>query len=337
MVDDDARGREATRPTEVPAKGWVDILTRTAKEAKADRASLLAAGVAFFFLLALAPALSALTGVYGLVADPADAAQQVQDFLAAAPQEVQDMVQQQLETAAGREQGAALLSVLVGTVLALWAASAGVQHLVEAINVAYGEEETRGFVKLRGLALLLSVGAVVFLTITIGLIAFLPAALADTGLGDPARIALGVLRWPLLAVAMVAALGILYRLGGDRDDPRWRWVQVGSVAATVLWLIGSALFSVYASRFGSYDETYGALASVVVVMLWLFLTAYAIIFGAELNAETERQTRVDTTTGPHRPLGHRHAEAADTVGPTAQEVREGLPADADVSEGATRS
>jgi membrane protein len=315
----------------VPARGWRDILVRTVKEAKADGVPLLAAGVAFFFLLALAPALTALTGIYGLMADPSDAATQVRNLLAAAPQEVRDLVQQQLETAAQRDHGEAILVLLLGTVIALWSASAGVQHLLQAINTAYGEDETRGFVKMRGLALLLSIAAIVFLAAAVGVIAVLPAALADTALGDPARVAIGILRWPGLALAMVVALGLLYRVGPDREDPQWRWASIGSVTATVLWLAGSALFSLYAARLGQYEDTYGALGAVVVVMLWLFLTAYAIILGAELNAEAERQTVEDTTTGPPRPLGGRGAQAADTVGPDADEVKAGVPSGADVS------
>ncbi len=305
------------------------------REAKADGVPLLAAGVAFFFLLALAPALTALTGVYGLVADPSDAAGQVRDLLAAAPQEVRDLVEQQLETAAERERRDALLAVVAGTVIALWSASAGVQHLVQAINTAYDEEESRGFVKVRGLSLLLSMGAITFLAAAVGVIAVLPAAVADTALGEPARVAIGILRWPALAVAMVVALSVLYRIGPDRDDPKWRWASIGSISATVLWLVGSGLFSLYAARFGKYEDTYGALGAVVVVMLWLYLTAYAIVLGAELNAESERQTAKDTTSGRHRPLGERDAEAADTVGPTADEVKAGVPAAADVSEGAS--
>jgi len=171
----------------------------------------------------------------------------------------------------------------------------------------------------------------VILVLAVGVIAVLPAALADTALGDPARIAIGILRWPALALAMVVALGLLYRLAPDRDDAKWRWVGLGSVVATVLWLVGSGLFSLYAANFGKYEDTYGALGGVVVVMLWLFLTAYVIVLGAELNAEAERQTAKDTTTGRHRPLGARDAEAADTLGPTAEQVKAGVPASADVS------
>ena len=326
------RGRSADHPREVPTAGWRDVVVRTAKEAKADGVPLLAAGVAFYALLALAPALTALSGVYGLLADPSEAAGHVRDLLAAAPREVRELVQEQLTAAAEREQGEAIWAVIVGTVLALWSASSGVQHLVQAINRAYDEEERRGFLKLRALALVLTLGAVLFLAVAVGVIAFLPAALADTALGEPARVAIGILRWPALAVAMAAGLALLYRVAPDRDDPRWRWVGLGSITATVLWLAGSGLFSLYAANFGKYEDTYGALGGVVVVMLWLFLTAYVIVLGAELNAESERQTAKDTTTGRRRPIGTRDAEAADTVGPSAAEVKAGVPAGADVSE-----
>jgi membrane protein len=325
------RGRHADHPAEVPKEGWRDIVVRTAKEAKADGVPLLAAGVAFYALLALAPALTALSGIYGLAADPGEAAGHVRDLLAAAPREVRELVQEQLTAAAERDQGEAVLAVVVGTLLALWSASSGVQHLMQAINRAYDEDETRGFVKVRGLALALSVTAVLFLAVAVGTIALLPAALADTALGEPTRIAINLLRWPALAIAMVVALGLLYRLAPDRDDPKWRWVGLGSITATILWLVGSGLFSLYAANFGKYEDTYGALGGVVVVMLWLFLTAYVIILGAELNAEAERQTVEDTTTGRRRPLGARDAEAADTVGPTAEQVKAGVPAGADVT------
>ncbi|MFL6205186.1 MAG: YihY/virulence factor BrkB family protein [Acidimicrobiales bacterium] len=306
---------------------------RTFKESRADGVPLLAAGVAFYALLALAPALTALSGVYGLVADPSAAAGHVRDLLAAAPTEVRELVQEQLRTAAEREQGEAILAVVFGTLLALWSASAGVQHLIQAIGSAYDEEDTRGFVKVRGLALGLSIAAVLFLAVAVGVIALLPAALADTALGEPARIAIGILRWPALALAMVGALGVLYRVAPDREDAQWRWVSPGSITATVLWIAASGLFSLYAANFGKYEDTYGALGGVVVVMLWLFLTAFVIVLGAELNAEAERQTTRDTTTGRRRPLGARGAEAADTVGPTADEVKQGVPAGADVTDG----
>jgi membrane protein len=157
------------------------------------------------------------------------------------------------------------------------------------------------------------------------------SVLADTALGGSARIAIGILRWPALALAMIGGLAVVHRLAADRDDPRWSWVGAGSITATALWLLGSAAFSLYAANFARYEDTYGTLGSVVVVMLWLFLTAYVVVLGAELNAESERQTTRDTTTGRSRPLGTRDAQAADTVGPTTEDMKTGTPAGADVS------
>jgi membrane protein len=327
-TQEEDRGRLAESPQEVPARGWWDIVLRTVREAKADGVPLLAAGVAFYALLALAPAVTALAGVYGLVAEPADASQQVTELLRAAPAEVRDLVEAQMVVATERSASASLALVLGGIALALWSASSGMRHLIGAINTAYDEDETRGFLKVRGLSLVLSAAAILFLAVSIGVIAVLPAALADTALGPGVRLVIGVLRWPALAAAMIGGLAVLYRIAPERDDPQWSWVALGSVVATGLWLAGSAAFSVYAANLGRYDDTYGALGAIVVVMLWLFLTAYCIVLGAELNAEAERQTAKDTTIGSSRPLGRRGAEAADTVGPTADEMKQGVPASA---------
>jgi membrane protein len=313
MATSDDRGRSASTPTEIPARGWKDVLVRTAAEAKSDQLALLAAGVAFYGLLALVPALIALVSIYGLLADPAEISRHVGDLLGAAPGEVRDLVREQLESITGRSDSKAGIGAAVGIVVALWSASSGMKHLLDALNAAYDEEEGRGFVRVRGLSLLFTAGAVAFL-----LAAFFGVAIVPALVNGP----LGLIRWPLLAVAFAAALSVLYRYGPSRDKPDWRWASPGAVAATVLWLAGSGLFSLYVTNFGKYGETYGSLGSVVVVLLWLFLTAAAVIFGAELDAELERQTRHDTTKGTEQRMGQRDAEAADTLGPTAEEVGE---------------
>jgi membrane protein len=318
------RGREADAPTQIPPRGWWDVVMRTKAEAKTDNVPLLAAGIAFFALLALVPALVAVVSIYGLAADPAAIARNVGDLLGAAPREVRDLVETQLRAINEGERSQAGIGVIIGIVLAVWSASSGTKHAIEAVNAAYDEPETRGFFKLRFLALVLTLGAVLFFVVAFVLIAVLPAALDQTSLADPVRTALNVARWPLLAFAVLTALGIFYRYAPDRDRPRWRWVSPGAVVASLLWLAGSAAFSFYAANFGRYNETYGSLGAVVVVMLWLFLTAYAVLLGAELNAELERQTRKDSTTGRPQPLGRRHAYAADTVGETAADVRRRL-------------
>jgi membrane protein len=314
------RGRRARSPFAVPPNGWKDVLLRVRKEAKADRVGLLSAGVAFSALLAIVPALAALLSIYGLVADPADVDRQVQDVLGAAPQEVRDLVGSQLSSITTSSSAGLGVGVVVGLALALWAASSGVKNLVSAINTVYDEGEDRGFIASRGLALGLTLAAVVFVAAAFCAFAVVPALLDGSALGSAAQWAVSIGRWPVLGLALLGGLGVLYRLAPDRDDAGWRWVSPGALLAALIWLVASLGFSLYSSAFGSYNETYGTLAGVVVTMIWLQLSAAAVLLGAELNAELERQTGEDTTRGPEEPLGERGAAAADTVGPSANEL-----------------
>jgi membrane protein len=317
------RGREADTPTQIPARGWLDVARRVKQESTKDDASLLAGGVAFFALLALVPALVALVSCYGLIASEATVADQVSKLLGAAPEEVRNLVEEQLRGIVRGSAGGVSIAAIVGIVLALWSASSGMNHLIGAINLAYDEEETRGFVRLRTMSLGLTVGAIVFLVVAFGAIALLPAALAKTGLAAGARIAVSVLRWIVLLLGMLFGLSVVYRYAPDRNSPKWSWASPGALLATVGFLVTSLLFSLYTANFGRYNETYGTLGAIVVVMLWLYLTALMVILGAELNAELERQTRRDSTVGPSQPLGQRGAYAADTVAAGPDEVREG--------------
>lgn len=307
------RGREATTPTEVPVRGWVEVAKRVKVEAKRDQAPLLAAGVAFFGLLALIPALVALLSMYGLVAEPDDIKRQVEDSLSAAPQEVREMIGQQLTSIQRSAHGTAVFALIAGIAIALWSASSGVNHLIDAVNVAYDEEESRGFVRRRGLSLLFTLGAIAFLVFAFVGIAVVPAVAQAAHLGAAGVVLVQVIRWVLLLGGLLLGLAVLYRWGPDRDSPRWSWATPGAIFAAVAWLAASVLFSIYVSNFGSYNETYGSLGAVVVLMLWMYLTFLVIILGAELNCELERQTEQDTTKGDPRPLGERGAYAADTV------------------------
>jgi membrane protein len=197
--------------------------------------------------------------------------------------------------------------------IALWSASAGISNLLTAINVAYDEEEKRGFVKKRVMSLGLTLGAIVFMVIILGLVAVLPPLLKAVFGTGALRWVLQIIGWLIMVVLVAAALALLYRLGPDRDAPRMTWVSVGAVVATVMWLVASIGFSVYASTFGSYAKTYGVFAGIVVLLFWLWLTMYAILLGAEINAESEQQTIADTTKGPEEPLGERGAVKADSI------------------------
>ena len=310
------RGRHAESPRKIPARGWKDVFVRSKVAAKEDHVTLFGAGVALFGFLALVPALAAMLSIYGLVADPATIDNQLADSLSAAPAEVRDLISQQVRSIGDASSGA-IVTVVVGFLLALWSASAGIKSLIEAINLAYDEDENRGFVKLRGLALLFTLGAILFLVVAFAVIAFLPPLIGSTGLGTAGRLLISVLRFVVLFAGVLFAFAVLYRYAPDRTEPKWAWVTPGAVFAAVMWIIASLLFSFYTANFGKYNETYGALAAIVVVILWLWISATVVIFGAEINCELERQTVRDTTKGAERPLGQRNAYAADTIGTTS--------------------
>jgi membrane protein len=311
----DAPGSHADRPTQIPARGWKEVALRGWREAKADQVPLLAAGVAFFGFLALFPGIVAVVLIWGLVADPAQMAAQTSAVTASLPADARSIVATQVQTLTSTPRAALGWGTLLTVLLALWSASGGMNQLVTAITVAYDEKVKRGFVTQRGLALALTVGAVVFLGVVLALVGAAPVVFSAVGLTGPLRWLAEILRWVLVAVVVLVVLAILYRVAPDRDSPKLRWVSVGALTATVLWLVASAGFSLYVSMFGNYAKTYGALAGVVVLMLWLWITSYAVLLGAEINAESEEQTDADTTRGPARPLGERNAVKADSVPP----------------------
>lgn len=313
---EEGRGRRAEAPSEIPAAGWKDVARRVKAEAREDNLPLLSAGVAFYALLSLFPALAAVVSIYGIVADPSEVSRQLRSLTRALPSDAAHLIVQQARDVAGTSNGSLGITVVVGIVLALWSASSGMKWLMAALSLVYDEREERKFVKLRGTAVLLTIGAAVGLVISIGLISAMPAICRHLGLGAAGTWVAVVLRWPVLAALVVAGLAVLYRYGPDRDRARWRWVTRGSGLAAVIWLVASAAFAAYAAVAGRFAKTYGSVAGVVVLMLWLYLSILAILLGGEINAEMEHQTAADTTVGPSRPLGARGAEMADTIGPT---------------------
>jgi membrane protein len=306
-------GDQAETPTQIPARGWWQVTRRAFKESSDDNVSMLAGGVAFFAFLAIFPALIAAITIYGLIADPAQVAEQVQQFAAALPQDVQPLIADQLNAVVSSSTGALGLGLVVSVAAALWSASSGTSNLMTAVNLAYDERETRGFVKTRAIALLLTLGAIAFVLVTLTLVAVVPPVLEALQLGVIGTVIAQTVRWALLVLLVIVALAVVYRIGPDRDAPKIRWVSTGSVVAAALWIIGSLGFSLYVNNFGSYNKTYGALAGVVVLLLWLYLTSYIVLLGAEINSESERQTARDTTRGEPAPMGQRRAVAADEV------------------------
>lgn len=302
-------GARAGAPQEVPARGWWQILRRAFAESSADNVSMLAGGVAFFGFLAVIPALIALVSVYGLVADPEQVASTLDSLGSALPASAQALVTEQITSVVSASGGGLTAGLVVSALAALFSASSGTQNLMAAINIAYDETEDRGAVKLRAIALGLTAGAVVFVIVAIALVAVAPVVL--DGLGTAGRILGQVVRWVLLVGLVVVGLAVAYRVAPDRDAPRFRWVTPGSLVATLLWIVGSVAFSIYVDNFSSYNKTYGALAGVVVFLLWMYLTSYIVLLGAEINAEAEYQTERDTTRGRPQPMGTRGAAKAD--------------------------
>ena len=278
-------GAEARRPGQVPRSNWWQILKRAWAEAKADQVPLLAAGVAFFGFLSLFPAVLAGILAYGLIADPQTIRSQADDLAATMPSSARDVLLQQVDSLASAPQRGLGIGLVIALAAALWSASGGVGYMITAITMAYNADETRGFIRRKGLALMLTVGAIAFVLLAASLLAVGALINGDTAV----RIMLRVAQLILAMLIVTVALGILYRLAPNRDAPRTRWVSVGAGVATVIWLLASIGFSVYVETFGNYAKTYGSLASVVVLMLWLWLTVYAILFGAEINAASEER------------------------------------------------
>jgi membrane protein len=305
-------GVDAEKPTDIPLPGWKQIVKRAWAENKADNMPIIAGGVAFFGFLAVFPAMIAAISLYGLVASPETVARQVKDISEQLPDDAASLISKQLNSITENAGGALTVSLVISILVALWSASGGVNNMMTAVNIAYDEVETRNTIKLRALSLALTLAAIVFVLLTVGLIAVLPAVLDALPLGVFGTILSQVLRWVLLLAVMAGSLAVLYRVAPDRDAPKLRWVSLGSIVVTVLWAVVSLLFSLYVNNFGSYDKTYGAIAGVIVLMLWLYLTCYLILLGAEINAEAEHQTARDTTEGHPVPMGDRDAVVADT-------------------------
>ena len=307
------RGRDAARPTQIPKAGWRDVALRVKDEIAADHVTVVAAGVAFFALLAVFPAIAALISIAALVLDPATIEAQLSTAASALPENAAAILQQQASSVASGAGGGVGLAAIAGILISIYSASKGTKTLMEGMNIAYDEDEDRGFVKLNLVALALTVLLVVGVLVALGSTVVVSALLGELGLSATARAVVEYGRWPVLALVVMAGLAVLYRYGPSREEPEWKWVSVGAVVTTALWVLGTIAFSIYARNFGSYNETYGALGGVIILLTWLWLSAWLVLLGAELNSEMEHQTKRDTTTGAHEPMGRRGAVKADTV------------------------
>lgn len=311
------RGRKAATPTEIPAAGWKDILVRTWRDVGENRIMLVSAGVTFFALLAIFPAIAALVSLYGLVADTATISEQLGSLQGILPQGALDIVGEQVTRLNEKGNTTLGFSLLLGLALSIWSANGGMKHVFDALNLVYNERESRGFFTLNLVSLGFTAGALLFLVLALAGVVALPIALNFLGLGEGAWW-LSQLRWPVMFLAVLLGLALLYRYGPSRDAPRWRWATPGSALAAFLWLGGSLLFSWYVGNFGKYNQTYGSLGAAIGFMTWIWISTTIVLLGAQVNAEMEHQTAEDTTVGQPQPMGTRRARMADTVGQAAE-------------------
>lgn len=307
------RGRHAEKPTEIPPKGWKDVLWRTFKGYRNDNIGSVAGTIAFSGITALFPALAAFVSIYGMFADVETARHQLAALTGVLPADAAAFIGEQMVRIAAQKQATLSVTFLFSILLSIWSANSGMKALFNGLNVAYGEREKRNFFRLNAVTLAFTFGGVLFFSLAMGAVVAIPVVLHFLRL-DVLEIVLRVMRWPLLLVITMVALAFIYRYGPSRERPKWRWVTQGSITASLLWLLGSFLFSWYLGNFANYNATYGSLGAVFGFMMWLWLSSVIVLVGAEMNAEAERQTLKDSTTGRPVPLGERGAEAADTVG-----------------------
>jgi membrane protein len=309
-----ARGRSADSPGEIPARGWLDILKRTFVQFSKARILLVAAGVTFYLLLAMVPALAVFLSLYGLFFAAEDVGQHIQLLAGIMPEGTLELIRGEATRIVEQGGGALSATLIIGLLISLWSANAGMKAIIEGLNVAYGEREKRSFLYLNLQSLALTLGAMAALLVIIAGLAIVPLVLAAVAPGPAVAALVTIGRWPLLLAMVITGMALLYRFGPSRDMPEWRWISWGSAVAAIVWLVGSMLFSWYVANFGEYNATYGSLGAVIALLTWLWLSTTVVLLGAQLNAEIEHQTGRDTTVGPDRPMGARGARVADTLG-----------------------
>jgi membrane protein len=308
------RGRHATSPWQIPFKGWTDILWRTYERIGEDRLLAVAAGVVFYGLLALFPAITAMVSFYGLFTKASTINEHLSAVAGLLPEGGVSIVRDQIDRLAAKGDAKLGFGFAIGLGVALWSANSGMKAILDALNVVYEEKEKRGFIKLTLISFCFTLAAIAAVLLALGAVVIMPIALNYLGLHAVTEFLLRALRWPVLLAMIILGLGVLYRFGPSRREPRWQWISVGSVTAAVAWAIASALLSWYLTRFASYDATYGSLGAGIGLMTWMWISSIVILFGAEFNSEIEHQTVRDTTVERERPLGARGAVVADTVG-----------------------
>lgn len=315
---DKAIGRDADAPNEIPAKGMRDVFWRIYKALMVDRVTLIAAGVTYFLLLSLFPALGALVALYGFIADPVTIIDHISFVASILPPGSFDIVLGQLNALTQQKSSTLSIAFFSGLIIAIWSANNGMKALFEAMNVAYKESEKRNFFRLNLLSLTFTFGALIVVIVIIAAIGVLPAALAYLWLDRWQELLARFARWPFLILFVGFGITVVYRYGPSREQAKLRWINWGVAFSTSLWFVASLLFSYYLENFANYNATYGTLGALIGLMVWVWISVIILIVGAQINAELEHQTARDTTTGSPKPMGQRGAFVADTLGETLE-------------------
>ncbi|GHC60704.1 YihY/virulence factor BrkB family protein [Roseibacillus persicicus] len=320
-----ARGRNARHPFAIPWKGWWEIIRRVQKEITNDALQLMSAGIAFYFFLSVFPILAATISIYGLFVTPAGAEAQVEELGRLLPTQSQEVISEIAQNVASKSDRSLGWGLVITVLLSIWSANKGTRALVRGLNIAYGEKESRKYLAQTALTLVITLGAFLAGIVLLSLVAGVPAVLNYYEFSGSIKALLTWGRWPLLALLIVFIFACLYRWAPNRATPRWQWISPGSIFGMIFWLLGSAAFSYYVDQYDTMGKTYGSFAAVVSLLLWFFLTAFVVLLGAEINCESERQTRRDTTIGPPRARGQRGAASADEVAEGEEPDQEGNP------------
>ena len=326
-------GRYAERPADFSTRAWKDILWRVYTQILQDRILLVAAGTAFYLLLALFPFLAAFVSLYGFVADPKTIADHISFLAGLMPSGGLDVIQNQLRSLVSQDKQALGFGFLTGLVVALWSANSGVKALFEGLNVVYDEQEERSFLKLNLISFAFTLGAILISIAFIISVGIVPAVLSLVYLDQWTEVLVSWGRWPVLFIAIVIAIVLIYRYGPSREKAKLRWLSWGAVVAALVWIAASWAFSFYLQNFADYNATYGTLGAVMGFMIWAWLSVIILLVGAEFNAEMEHQTMRDSTTGLPLPMGMRGATVADTIGPTLKEAKTRAEIEADKPNG----
>ncbi len=304
-------GRFARAPHEIPAKGWWSVVKRAAAGFVQDRIMAEAAGVTFYVLLALFPALAAFISIYGLFTSPADVGAELASIANFVPGDGMALIQGQITALTTKGSGTLGFAAIIGLLVSLWSANNGIKSLIDALNVVYHENEKRSYIKLTLVAFAFTLGTIAFGIVALFTVVLIPILLNFLGLGFATAALISLLRWPVMLAVVAAVLAVIYRYGPSRNWARWSWVSWGSGAAAILWVLVSLLFSFYVANFANYNKTYGSLGAVIGFMTWIWISTIIVLMGAELNAELEQHTQMDSTIGPDKPQGQRGAFKAD--------------------------